>query len=307
LGKAAEHVECGVRDMDGTTYQFSVGDFECAAIADGTFVYEPPQFPAPTNFLFVNAPEDRLAQALTKHGMTPERWERWMTPYTCLLINTGNGQVIIDTGAGALAPSTGNLVENLGSLGVSPEQIDLVILTHAHPDHLGGNTAADGSALFPKASWAISEVEWDFWMEGEAEAVLPEHGKELLLGFAQRNLTPIMDRVDLVLDERELLPGVKILPAPGHTPGHSVVAVSSGGQELLCLSDLVLHPIHLEEPEWFAAVDILPDQLVSSRRAVLSQAAQEGSRVLLFHFPFPGLGRVVPHGDGWEWRPQTAA
>jgi glyoxylase-like metal-dependent hydrolase (beta-lactamase superfamily II) len=293
--------------MDGTAYQFRVGDFECAAVTDGTFVYEPPLFPAPTGFLFVNAPEDHLAQALTEHGLTSRRWERWVTPYTCLLVNTGGNLVLIDSGAGELAPTTGNLLKNLGALGVEPGEIDLVILTHAHPDHLGGNTGVDGSVLFPRANWTISKVEWDFWMEGEAEAVLPEHGKELLLGFAQRNLTPIMDRVDLVLGEKELLSGIKILPAPGHTPGHSVVAVSSAGEQLLCLSDLVLHPLHLERPQWFAGVDILPDQLVSSRLEVLPQAAREESRVLLFHFPFPGLGRVIPRGDGWEWRPEVTS
>ncbi|MCL5735536.1 MAG: MBL fold metallo-hydrolase [Actinobacteria bacterium] len=291
--------------MSDAIYQFKVGNFDCAAVIDGNFVYEPPMFPAPPHFLFVNAPEDRLIPALTKHGLAFDEWEGWTTPYTCLLVSAGGKRVLIDTGAGALGPRTGALVKNLGSLGVDPGAIDLVILTHAHPDHLGGNTAADGSVVFPKADWAMSKVEWDFWMGGQAEAVLPEHSKEILLGYARRNLGPIGDRVELVDGEKELLPGIKILPAPGHTPGHSAVAISSAREELLCLSDLVLHPLHLEEPEWFAGVDMLPDQLISSRRTLLGTAAQEQSLVMLFHFPFPGLGRVRPRAEGWQWEPQS--
>jgi glyoxylase-like metal-dependent hydrolase (beta-lactamase superfamily II) len=289
--------------MDDNVYRFEVGDFQCAAVADGGLVYEPPMFPAPPQFLFVNAAEDELAQALGAYGLIPKEWTSWTSPYTCLLVDTGTNRVLIDTGAGSLAPTTGTLIENLASLEIGPEQIDLVIITHAHPDHIGGNTAADGSPLFPRASWTMSKSEWDFWMEGQADKILPEHSKEILLGIAQRNLEPLKDRVDLVVGPTEVLPGIEILPARGHTPGHSAVAVSSAGQELLCLSDLVLHPLHLQQPEWFAGVDVMPDQLVDSRRELLNRAERQDSLVMLFHFPFPGLGRVRSRGKGWQWEP----
>ena len=292
--------------MNASTYQFKVGDFDCAAISDGTFTYAPPLFPPPADFLFANAPRERLAQALAEHGLELEQWEAWPSPYSCLLVNTGSSRLLIDTGADGLGPNTGSLFRSLESVGVNPEQIDLVILTHGHPDHLGGNTDDKGNLLFPKARWLMSTTEWDFWMKGQAEQILPEHSRVILLGFTHRNLSAIEERISLVPGEKEIQPGIRILPAPGHTPGHIVVAISSSREELLCVSDLVLHPIHLEEPGWFAAVDMLPDQLVAARRMLLAKAAAEKSLVMAFHFPFPGLGHVLPKGAGWQWQPHES-
>lgn len=292
--------------MSSHTYHFKVGSIDCVALSDGTFAYGPPIFPPPGNFLFVNAPRNRLARRLEEYGVDLEQWETWTSAYTCLLVNTGEHRVLIDSGAGALGAETGRLLGSLRSAGVEAEEIDYVILTHGHPDHLGGAVDAQGNVVFPEAQWIMSRIEWDFWMEGEAERVLPEHGRDVLLGSAHRSLSAIEERISLVPGEKEILPGVRILPAPGHTPGHVVVAVSSAGEELLCLVDLVLHPIHLQEPEWFAAVDMLPDQLVATRHALLGRAAVEKSLVMAFHFPFPGLGRVSPMGVGWQWEPLEA-
>jgi glyoxylase-like metal-dependent hydrolase (beta-lactamase superfamily II) len=128
----------------------------------------------------------------------------------------------------------------------------------------------------------------------------------VLLGTAQRNLSAVRERISLVAGEVEIVPGVSILPAPGHTPGHAAVSISSAGEELLCLVDLVLHPVHIQEPEWFAVFDMLPDQLVAARHALLGRAAQGRSLVMAFHFPFPGLGRVSPSGVSWQWEPLEA-
>jgi glyoxylase-like metal-dependent hydrolase (beta-lactamase superfamily II) len=287
--------------MNTGTYQFRLGDFDCAAVTDGTFTYAPPMFPPPADFLFVNAPRERLARALAEHGLRVEHWPALITPFTCLLVNTPGGRVLIDTGAGGIGPNTGKLSRNLASIGVEPEQIDVVVLTHGHLDHLGGNTDAGGRLLFPAAKWVMSRVEWEFWMEGRAEEIVSEEGDDILLSCAQRNLSAIGEQVELVSGEKEILPGVQVVPAPGHTPGHSVVAISSGGEELLCVADLVLHPIHLEEPEWFAAVDMQTEQLAKTRRVLLGRAEKTNSLVLAFHFPFPGLGRLHPKSAGWQW------
>ena len=138
-------------------------------------------------------------------------------------------------------------------------------------------------------------------MEGQAEAVLPEHSKAVLLGSAQRNLQPIKERLTLVSGEEEIQPGIRVVPAPGHTPGHMAVRVTSSQEQLLCISDLALHPLHLEEPGWVAAVDMLPDQLVTQRRALFAMVTAARCRVMAFHFPFPGLGRVSAKGASWRW------
>jgi glyoxylase-like metal-dependent hydrolase (beta-lactamase superfamily II) len=297
----------GVGDMNARAYPFKVGTFDCMAVADGTFTYAPPMFPPPAELLFVNAPREPRAQALAEEGLGPKQWQAWTSAYTCLMVNTGSSLVLIDTGAGGLGPETGRLVENLRTIGIEPGDIDHVLLTHGHPDHLGGNVDAEGNVVFSQARWHMSRIEWEFWTEGQAEEVLPEHGKDVLVGVAQRNLAPIKERVTLISGEQEIVPGIQVQPAPGHTPGHIVAAISSAGEELLCVADLVLHPIQVERPEWFAVFDLLPDQLVSSRRTLLDRAAQAKCLVMAFHLPFPGLGRVSAMGADWQWEPVVSA
>ena len=145
--------------------------------------------------------------------------------------------------------------------------------------------------------------EWDFWTSEQAEEKLDEHVREVLLRVARKNLPPIQDRLDLIEREGEIVPGVQAITAPGHTPGHIALAISSEGEQLLCISDAVLHPIHLEQPEWFAVVDLDPEQVVATRHRILNRSANDKVLVLAFHFPFPGLGYVIDKGEGWQWQP----
>ena len=289
--------------MSAGIYRFKVGAFECMAVSDGTHTYAPPTFPPPATLLFANAPRERLDEVLREHNLQAEQWVEWISPYICVVVNTGEHRVLVDTGAGGLAPSTGKLLENLQASGTTPESIDTVILTHGHPDHIGGNTDAEGKPAFPNARYVMWKDEWDFWTSKEAEQKLHEESREVLLTFARKNLPPIQGQLDLVDHETEIVPGISAVAAPGHTPGHMAVVISSGGEELLCVSDAVLHPIHLEQPQWCAAVDFDPDQVVATRRRLLSRAAAEKALVLAFHFPFPGMGHVVQKGEGWKWQP----
>lgn len=289
--------------MNNEIYHFKVGNIKCTAVSDGTLTYTPPTFPPPAALLFANAPKEHLEQVLREHDLQLEQWAEWISPYICLVVNTGEHQVLVDTGADGLSPNTGRLLHNLQAAGIAPQDIDMVILTHGHPDHIGGNTDVEGKPAFPNARYFMRKDEWDFWTSGEAALKLDEHVKEVLLGFAHKNLPPIQDRIDLVDHETEIVLGVRAVAAPGHTPGHMALAISSVGEQLLCISDAVLHPIHLEHPEWCAVVDSSPEQVVSTRHRLLNQAAAEKALVLAFHFPFPGLGHIIQKGQAWQWQP----
>jgi glyoxylase-like metal-dependent hydrolase (beta-lactamase superfamily II) len=290
------------RTMITERYRFKLGTFECTAVSDGTFTYKPPTFPYPAPFLFANAPRERLEHVLREHNLQPEQWTEWISPYICAVINTGEHMVLVDTGAGGLGQNTGRLLQNLHVEGIASRDIDTVILTHGYPDHIGGNALSEGKPTFPNARFVMWKEEWDFWTAELAKMDVDEHLK-ILRTLALNNLLPIQGQLDLVDRETEIVPGIRAVAAPGHTPGHMALAISSGGEQLLVIADAVLHPIHLEQPEWYAVVDFIPEQAVATRRRLLNRAAAEKALVLAFHFPFPGLGHVVQKGEGWQWRP----
>jgi len=225
----------------------------------------------------------------------------WTSGYTCLVVNTGRHLVVVDTGAGALAPSTGQLLKNLQAISIAPGDIDTVILTHGHPDHIGGVTDDRGQIIFRKARHFMWKAEWDFWTSSQAEATLDEHSRAVLVGVAQKNLLPVRMQLEVLSGEEEIVPGTKAMAASGNTPGQMVLEITSGDQTMLYVSDVVLHPVHLEQPEWHAAVDLIPGEIVTTRRRLLEKAASERLLVHAFHFPFPALGRVVTRGDAWKW------
>lgn len=290
--------------MSQVSFPVQVGTFKCTVICDGTFIYPYPAQNAFINF-FVNAPQEHLKQVLGRHNLDPERWEQYVSPYPCLVINTGQHLVLVDTGAGSLAPTTGKLIPNLQAEDITPTAIDRVILTHGHPDHIGGNIDTEGNPAFPNARYVLWKDEWEFWTSEPNldDLKISDHGKELLVQVAQDNLLPLRDQIDLISHDTEIVPGIRVIFAPGHTPGHMVVEVLSGSEQLLYISDTVLHPIHLEEPDWYSAVAINSHQVVETRNRILDMASKENVLTLASHFIFPGLGHILKKEKGWQWQP----
>ena len=277
---------------------FSVGDIQCIAINDGTFSY-------PTDWFFSNVPQEQLEGSLRDHNLS---LTQVVSPYTCLVIKAGQHKVLVDTGADGLAPTTGDLLKHLKAEGITPEEIMTVVLTHAHPDHIGGVLDTSGKPAFPNARYVMSRTEWDFWtskpdLRGRG---MDDHVKELLVNCALKNLPPLKLRMELLETEKEIVPGVHAIPAPGHTPGHIALVISSGKDQLLHMADTVLHPMHLEHPTWRTVFDLNQDDATTTRRRLLDRAAADKVNVLAYHFPFPGLGHVTSTGSAWRWEAANA-
>jgi glyoxylase-like metal-dependent hydrolase (beta-lactamase superfamily II) len=279
--------------MASSRESFSVGDIQCIAISDGTFSY-------PTNWIFSNVPQEQLDDALRDHNLP---LNPVVTPYTCLLVKTGQHKVLVDTGADGLAPTTGDLLKQLQAEGITREEITTVVLTHAHPDHIGGVLDADKKPAFPNARYVMSRTEWNFWTSDPdlRNSGMDAHMKELLVNCARSNLSPLKECIELVDGEKEVVPGVHAIPAPGHTPGHMAVVVSSSKDQLLHIADSVLHPMHLEHPAWRNVFDLNEDTAASTRRRLLDRAVADDASVLAYHFPFPSLGRVMKNATAWRW------
>jgi len=279
--------------MTSGSYIFQLGEFECISLSDGSSDYPPQSF-------FANVPKAQVETVLRQHNLPGDHIT---TPYTFLYVNTGQQRVLVDMGAGDLSPTTGMLRPNMRAAGLAPADIDTVIITHAHPDHIGGALDGQGQPVYGNARYFIWKGEWEFWFSELALAKTPER----FVSTARRNLEPIQDRLTLLDQESEIIPGIRVIAAPGHTPGHIVVFVSSNNEQLLYSSDTVLYPLHLEYPDWTPIFDIIPEQAAISKRRIFDWAAREGMWVMGQHFPpFPSLGRVVKNGTRWQWQPIKA-
>ena len=263
---------------------FGAGDLPCVRLTDG-------ELPYPPALLLANAQPDELARALAgeldEEGMIVGR-------FNPLLIRAPDAVVLVDTGIGRFASGEGAglLHESLRREGVEPGDVDCVVLTHAHPDHLGG-LINGGDPVFTRARHVILAAEWEFWAEAGDRVPDP-----IAVGFKEA-LVPLrsLGRLDLVDGDAEVVRGVRLVRAPGHTPGHAVVELGDP-VEALFLADAVLHEVGFEHPEWTSAIDIDPELAVESRRGLLERAADEELLVAGYHLGRNGY--VERDGDAFR-------
>ncbi len=279
-------------------HRFSIGSSEVVVLSDGNTA-----FPGP--FLMIGVDENEQLEACRKHQLDHAAVESNMN---CVYVNLNGNRILFDTGAGSTLPGCGQIFEAMDSAGISPSEIDYVVHTHLHLDHVGSNVDSSGKPAFPNARYLLGETEWAFWSDEENLArldraefwKLPDF-EPAMAATARTSVLAIREHFDTFPDDAEPLPGVRAIPAFGHTPGHLAYELDLGTETLFITGDLVLSPFHIDHARWFPAVDLDPEQAVASRAKVFNAAADKGALVSGYHLPFPGIGRLSRGDDGWNW------
>ncbi len=239
-------------------YRYKIGTFELTALYDGIW-YRPI-----TDKFIRNAPFAEVEHALADAFMPKDKLA---TPFTTLVVNAGKRLVLIDTGTGGhIAPSAGALRESLAAAGIDPKAVDLIVISHFHPDHINGIKDKDNGVVFPNAEIMVPAAEWNFWMDDANMNAAPAEQK-LTFRNQRRIFSDIARRVTRFPPGAEVAPGILTLAAPGHTPGHTVCSIHSGDQSLLVLGDTAQHPaVFARHPDWQAAFDIDGEAAVATRK-----------------------------------------
>jgi glyoxylase-like metal-dependent hydrolase (beta-lactamase superfamily II) len=275
-------------------YRVMLGDFEVTALFDGTIDLEPKK-------LLTNTTQAQVGKLLDRSFEK----DVVQTSVNGYLVNTGDKLVLIDTGAGTLfGPTLGNLRANLQAAGYKPEQVDAVLITHMHGDHVGG-LIADGKLAFPNATIHAGQEDADFWL---SKANLDKASAEMK-GFFQGAMASMNPYVEAgkfkpLKGSTDLLPGIKAMPAHGHTPGHNVYVVESKGQKLVLWGDLMhVAAVQFVEPQVTISFDVDSKPAAAERKKAYADAAKGRYLVGSAHLPFPGLGHIRAEGKSYVWVP----
>jgi glyoxylase-like metal-dependent hydrolase (beta-lactamase superfamily II) len=225
-----------------------------------------------------------------------------MISVTCLLVKTPEQVVLVDTGCGnVFGAHAGQLIQNLQSAGINSTDINTVFISHAHSDHIGGNTDEANFPSFPHAQYYIGKREWEFWTGTPDLTCQPESIRQNLLHTIKKNLIPIAKRIVKVPGEKEVTPGFSFIKAPGHTPGNVALKITSGVENLICVGDVFHHPEEIEKLDLYTA-PLMAKEGRTTRVKLLSQAVKLDALVFACHFPFPGLGHILQKDESFSWQ-----
>lgn len=282
-------------DKSAAWYRFKIGDFEATVVSDGMLAL------GPYAGLYPKVAKDELTEIVKDQFLS---LDAFVAQENCMVLNTSDKLVLFDSGMGAskaFGPGAGRLNMTLMQAGFKPEDIDVIVLTHAHVDHISGIMSAD-MRMFPNAQLAISKTEFDFWTD---EAKTSWTGVlKMLVDAARANLLPNKDRLILVEDGKETIKGVTAIATPGHTPGHTSYVIASGGKSFLYTGDFVSHTaLSFRHPEWAFGFDGDPAAASATRAKTLDMAAADGMSLIGYHFAFPGIGQVAREGGAYRFVP----
>jgi len=276
-------------------YRHPVGNFEVIALNDGMI-----ELPVG---MFIGADPAEAGKLLGTRSLPVDKSP---TAVNAFIVNTGDKLVLIDSGTGNLmGPSLGRFAANLAALGIDPASVDVVVLTHIHPDHFGGLLTAEQKIAFPKAQFVVSEADTKFWLDEATAAKAPADSK-MFFDSARANVSPYIasGNVKFIADGQEVVPGITAHAAPGHTLGHTMYRVTSGNDTLLIWGDIIhSYALQFEHPEWAIAFDIDPNQAIATRRKVFDMTATDKLTIAGAHVPFPGIGHVVKSGTAYRYEP----
>jgi glyoxylase-like metal-dependent hydrolase (beta-lactamase superfamily II) len=274
--------------------RLAAGDAELVIVSDGLISL-------PLATAMPGVPKAELEQLLSANGLATDAL---VNDCNVTILRRGGRIAIFDAGAGPnFLPTTGKLFEGLGEAGVDPADVTDVILTHAHPDHIWGVLDDFDELAFPNADYRIGRAEWDFWSSPGALDAMPEERRNFVPGALNR-FAAIEARVSFFEPGQEVFDGVEAVGTPGHTPGHTSFMVHGGGEPVLVAGDAATNlAVSMARPDWPTGADQDPELGIRTRVALLDRLASEKARVIGFHFPHPGGGRIERAGAAYRFVP----